>query len=164
MFSAPRSLAILLFVSVLLGCTKPLTEPVDARSPADTGLRDVGADDVGHSDDSSTPDVGEDVSDGDVGPDASEDVVEERPVQFISPTDGAVLSNPVTFEIEANGPSTVQIEADEWPLSEPWDPEQNSTLTYTFAGTGFEREVVLFGYGADGAEMGRDRIYITVAE
>ena len=84
-------------------------------------------------------------------------------VQFVRPTDGATVSNPATFEVDTSGVTTAQIKADGWPLADSgWNPEQNSTVSYQFAGTGFEREVILYGYDADGSIAATDVIYITV--
>lgn len=148
---------------VLGGCTESPVGPEEG----DVGV-DADARGEGDAADISTGDGGDDIesdSDGDSEGDASQDVGPVSEVMFISPLDGAVVENPVTFEIEAQGVSTVQIEADDWPLSEePWDPGESSTLTYDFSGTGFEREIALIGYGDSGEELDRDTIIIMVEE
>jgi 3D (Asp-Asp-Asp) domain-containing protein len=83
-------------------------------------------------------------------------------VRLIAPTDGAVLENPVRFELEAEGVALVQLFADDWPLSAPFDPAQSSVLEYSFSGVGFERVIRLSGFDATLALLDELSIRITV--
>ncbi len=122
----------------------------DGADAGSNGGSDVGSD--------PNPDVG-----ADVGKDADPVEAPKAKVAFVSPANGASVANPVKFTITASNVSTVQIEADEWPLAPaPWNPSTKTTLEYTFSGTGFERTVVLFGYDAQGKEVARDTIRMTV--
>ena len=118
----------------------------EGLQPDDDSGSDAGGSDDGGSDDG-----------------GSDDVDTDTYVDFIAPHDGAVVSNPVTFEIETSGVARVQIEGDGWPLThDGWDPNLESQLTYEFVGTGFEREIVLYGYGTDGSKVAEETIFITV--
>ena len=83
-------------------------------------------------------------------------------VQIVAPPDGATVSNPVTFVIEAEHVATVEILADDWSLAEPWDPQTNNQLTYTFSGVGYERTIRLVGYDSNETELADHTIHITV--
>ena len=85
-------------------------------------------------------------------------------VAFTSPGDGDTIPNPVTFGIDAEGVHRVQIKADGWPLSDPFDPSAANPFTYYFVGTGFQREVVLEGYSAAGSLVASQTIHITVTD
>lgn len=122
---------------------------------------DAGNDDKG---DGSETDVGSG-NGSDPGKDTDLVEVPEARVSFLSPANGATVTNPVSFSIAASNVSTVQIEVDEWPLSpSPWDPSTKTTLEYKFSGTGFERTAVLFGFDAQGLEVARDTIRLTVKD
>mgnify|MGYP006285606699 FL=1 len=83
-------------------------------------------------------------------------------VEILTPDHGATVTNPVTFEVAASGVVTVELLADGWSLGEPWDPETQTTFTYSFSGTGYGREVVLQGYDASSTPIAQDTITITV--
>ncbi len=85
-------------------------------------------------------------------------------VTFLSPPEGAVVSNPVLFEIQASfGIDEVEIFADEtYSLGPPWDPNERGTLLYRFAGTGYPRNVHVTGR-LNGSDVVRDDITFTVA-
>lgn len=130
------------------GCTAPLFEADDVESSAgdDTSVEDTGRLDVD--------------DEGDAGQQEGEIVL-----RIVSPEDGAVVVNPVDFQIEAAGVHRVQLEADQWPLSQtPWDPEESTALSYHFSGTGYMRQIVLLGYDDQEVEVARDTISITVEE
>ena len=97
----------------------------------------------------------------DAGDDA--DATSEPWVRIESPDDGAIVDNPVTFTIAAGNVVRVRLFADEWALGEAWDPAERTTHTYNFSGTNYERNVVLRGYGDEGAtqEVASDAIVIT---
>lgn len=127
------------------------TSPTDAgpdTMTVDTGVEDTGPEDTAQQD------SGEDTT--------QTDVVSGPRVTLLAPQDGATVQNPVVFRVEASGVATVQIEADDYALAEPWDPAQQDSLTYEFNGTGFEREVILYGYNEAGAAIASDTIRITV--
>ena len=160
-------LRIFLFAVIFAACSGDEAEVGDVGFGDTTAADDLGVDeDDVSSDDADASSTGTDVTNetDDTGDqqDASTDPGAVSDVRILSPDDGAVVANPVTFEIEATAVHRVQIEADEWPLSsEPWDPQESTSLTYEFAGTGFEREVVLFGFDEQGEELARHTISIT---
>lgn len=140
-----------------------VTSPADVTAPADVsappqdaspGIENVSA----PIEDATPPPGGEDSGSG-----AGDTTPQPAPtVAFVAPANNATLPNPVTFRVRASDVHRVQIKADDWPLSEPWDPRQRDTLTYTFSGTGTPRRVVLYGYDTSGAEVARDQITITI--
>jgi hypothetical protein len=124
-----------------------------AGGSADGGAADGGAADGGAADggaaDGGAPDTG--------GP-----APEAPQLRILTPTDGALVSNPVTFTLEGNGITEVRIEADGWELDR-WDPAAAGwSTTYTFSGVGYPREVRAEGLGADGAVLAEDRATITI--
>ena len=148
--SPPFHRLLPLFTLLLLAaCTTSLEQEV-----ADAGSDTSGETEFGDTDTSLPFDVENGSEEGDPT---------EPILFFLSPPDGALVPNPVTFTFVAEQVSTVQIEADEWPLSpQPWDPDLSTSLTYTFAGTGFERQIRLIGYDSDGEEIIDDLLTITV--
>lgn len=83
-------------------------------------------------------------------------------VSFVSPADGATLPNPVTFVVDASEDvASIVLSADGWDLGEvaPGEP-----LTYTFTGTGYERELLASGLDAGGEVVATDAIALTVEE
>ncbi len=85
-------------------------------------------------------------------------------VALLAPDDGAEVDNPVTFRVAASGVAQVQILADAWPLSDPWDPATTDTLEYTFNGVGYAREIVLNGLDNAAQVVATDSITITPVE
>ena len=85
-------------------------------------------------------------------------------VNIVSPADGGEPENPVTFKIEATAVSTVEIKADDFSLGDPWNPSDTTELTYDFSGTGFDRNIVLYGYDSDNAVVAQHSITIKVVE
>jgi hypothetical protein len=103
----------------------------------------------------------------DITPDA-QDLEAEEPgppqpsVSFTAPEDGAVVANPVLFEIAAVNVDEVEIFADEtYSLGPAWDPAGRTTLLYRFSGTGFARSLHVTGRVA-GEDAARDDLVITV--
>ncbi|MBU1240539.1 hypothetical protein KJ865_12585 [Myxococcota bacterium] len=82
----------------------------------------------------------------------------------MAPSNGSTIPNPVTFTIESANVATVQILAEDWPLSAPWDPQTSTQLTYTFTGTGFVRHMKLQGFDSSGTVVAEDLIDITVED
>jgi 3D (Asp-Asp-Asp) domain-containing protein len=97
--------------------------------------------------------------------DASTDAMDpDKPwAVILEPADGAAVDNPVTFVISANKVFAVRIFVDQWPLGPAWDPLQSDQLTYTFNGVGYQRQVELFGYDAQGDTIASHSIQITVS-
>lgn len=67
-------------------------------------------------------------------------------VAFVSPANGASVSNPVLFKVAAKNVDQVEIFADQtYSLGPAWDPKQKSTLLYRFSGTGSSRKLHVTG-------------------
>ena len=82
-------------------------------------------------------------------------------VLVTSPRDGATVTNPVSFTVDAApNVDTVEILADAWTLGTMVPGE---VLRYEFSGTGFERNIEAVAYD-DGVEVARDDLVITVQE
>ena len=80
---------------------------------------------------------------------------------IVSPLDGATVSNPVHFMINASDDiDTIEIFADDYSLG---TTEPGSILSYTFSGTGFERSIDAVAY-SEGTEIATDSITITVED
>ncbi len=80
-------------------------------------------------------------------------------VSILSPSDGATVTNPVTFVVDASDDvEEITISADGWELGTvtPGEP-----LTYTFTGVGYAREITAVG---EGEESAADAIEVTVEE
>lgn len=84
-------------------------------------------------------------------------------VEILQPKNGATVNNPVTFVIAAQQVATVQIFADQWPLSPAWDPQTKTSLTYSFSGVNYARQIELVGYDGQGKTVASHGIQITVA-
>lgn len=89
-------------------------------------------------------------------------VVESGPwVTITTPTDGAEVSNPARFGVDASAEiDEVEIFADDWSLGVV---EPGSLLSYEFSGTGYARTIVAQGIG-DGEVIASDQIEITVTD
>jgi hypothetical protein len=80
-------------------------------------------------------------------------------VTITSPSDGANVTNPVTFAVEASdGVDRVSLLADGWPIG---DVAPGGTLTYEFSGTGYDRAITAEAYAGEEL-VGTDTISITV--
>ncbi len=82
-------------------------------------------------------------------------------VHLLTPTDGATVANPVTFDFSAANVASVSLDADGWPLGTA-APDAGS-LSYTFDGTGYARVITLTGLDGAGNAVANDTITITVA-
>lgn len=82
-------------------------------------------------------------------------------VRLLSPGEGDEVENPVMFTIAAQGVHRVYLDADGWPIGDPWDPSVRSTHTYSFTGTGTPRQVNLRGLDAEGRELASHSVRIT---
>jgi hypothetical protein len=88
-----------------------------------------------------------------------EDPAELPWVSITSPADGAEVPNPVTFSVAASDDvDRVEVYADDWLLGET---TPGGTVTYTFAGTGFERAIEARAYAGD-ALVATDEMTLTV--
>ena len=150
-------LIIVLAFMPFVGCVGQSSS--NSGGEADVGIGgDASEEDVATDANDATEEAGADV-------DAVEDVSVEPSVRLLSPTDGAMVENPVEFRFEAEGVAAVQIEVDDWGLeAEPWDPSEQSSLTYDFNRIGYEREVALLGYDEAGDEVASDIIHITIED
>lgn len=80
-------------------------------------------------------------------------------VSIVSPSDGATVTNPVTFIVEASDDvESVRLEADGWELGTVAPGE---LITYEFTGTGYERQIDALGLVGEGV-VADDAIGITV--
>ena len=97
--------------------------------------------------------------------DAGQEVSPYEPaVVIISPLDGAVVQNPVAFEIASRNVAYVQLFADQYALSEPWDPCVNTMFQYDFIGVDYPREIQLVGLDVDQEPVTAFTITITVVD
>lgn len=85
-------------------------------------------------------------------------------VKLLAPPDGATVCNPVEFFIDARYVHRVQLFADEYPLSNPWDPDSSQTLVYDFMGIGYPRVIRLVGFDTNEQPVASDFITITVID
>jgi hypothetical protein len=89
-------------------------------------------------------------------------VVAEGPwVAIVSPPDGGVVTNPVSFVLSASPDVTaIELLGDDWPLGTLSAP---GVIEYTFAGLGFPRAIVAEAR-IDGAVVASDEISVTVTD
>ncbi|NOY24550.1 MAG: hypothetical protein GXP62_01620 [Oligoflexia bacterium] len=81
-------------------------------------------------------------------------------VSIVSPSDGALVQNPVSFVVSASDDvDAVTLSADGWDLGTlaPGD-----ILSYEFSGTGYARDVQADAYDSAGALLASDTISLTV--
>lgn len=94
--------------------------------------------------------------------DSATDTASATWVKFTQPADGATVSNPVTFRIQASGVDQVEVFADtSYSLGAAWDPSERDTLLYRFAGTGIPRPIRVVGR-KKGVDTTHQDITITV--
>ena len=144
-----------------LGCPpEHILEP-----PGGTGDDD---DTAGDDDDTGDDDTGDDDDgDDDTGDD---DATPDGPaVAILSPTEGEVEPNPVTFEFQVFGDGeieSVEFFCDDWPLQDNPIPVEVGTHehTYDFSGVNWERTVELLGYDSGGSEIASDSVAFIPAE
>lgn len=83
-------------------------------------------------------------------------------LEFVAPTDGAQVTNPVNFELQGEGVEQLRLSADGW-LIATWRPAvEGWTRSYTFTGVGYERQVVVEGLDASGATALSRAVRLTV--
>lgn len=83
-------------------------------------------------------------------------------VRLLAPEDGAVVFNPVGFQVTAGGVAQVEILADGASLGAPWDPAASDTQTYSFGELGTAHAIELRGLDGGGQVLATDAISITV--
>jgi hypothetical protein len=80
-------------------------------------------------------------------------------VSITSPADGSNPTNPVQFAVAGSADvDHVELTADGYALG---SVAPDGVLTYTFAGTGYERQIEAVAFDRSGAELSRDDIAIT---
>ena len=86
-------------------------------------------------------------------------------VEFLSPVDGEIAHNPVTFKFQAgNGVVTVALFADDFPLqSKPFDAS-TGIHEYDFTGVNVLRLVVAEGYSETGQLLAEDAVEFIASE
>lgn len=160
-----KLITFLVLCFLLSGCEPPENDGNNTNSSNNTTTNNINNSNNtnNHLNNDAGTDTGTDTG-ADSGTDTGTDSGVEPSVEIISPSDGATVTNPVTFTISAENVSTVRIFADDWPLSEAWDPAQTTSLTYTFNGTGYARSIVCRGYDSQMQEVASDSITITVED
>ncbi len=179
--------ALCAWLGLVLGCSDPALadfppgteeeteELADAGGPEAAPARETntqdGAIDVGlPTDPWPGTDAGQAAQDAQGGEDADEEVEEPEPVGpeskvvLVQPADGASVCNPVLFEVAARNVDYVQIFADDYALSQPWDPNVTTQLEYTFLGVGYPRLIRIVGLDHKYRERASQEIVITVTE
>ncbi len=151
--------------SVLALCLGCPPDRMAQPHPSPGGDDDDAADDDAGDDDDVADD--DDASDDDSGDD---DATPDGPaVMMLSPTEGEVEPNPVTFEFQVFGDGeivSVEFFCDDWPLQDEPIPVDVGvhTHTYSFSGVNMDRTVELLGYDASGAEVDSDTVTFFPAE
>jgi len=154
------------------GAEEEAEEAVDAAGPeaapaSETNTQDAAIDLGIPTDPWPDVDAGQEAQ---VSQDAAEEVEEPEPagpegkVVFLQPADGATVCNPVLFEVASRNVDFVQIFADAYPLSDPWDPNVTTQLEYTFLGVGYPRLIRVVGLDHKYRERASQEIVITVTE
>ncbi len=82
-------------------------------------------------------------------------------VEILSPADGAVLPNPVTFRVRLEGVARAKLDADGYAIGE-FEDLGESVLEREFTGTGYTRVITLTGLDASGDVVASDRIEMEV--
>jgi hypothetical protein len=138
---------------LMLGCAAEIDAPASRRAqPSVDAGADTGSGETPPAD--TAPPLEADTS-ADTGP------ALEPTVAIVSPSDGAVLENPVTFRVALADVAWAELEADGYSLGRI-ESEGESELTYTFSGTGYPRVITLTGYDPAGAQAARDEVSIEV--
>jgi hypothetical protein len=106
-------------------------------------------------DDSAAPDT-------DADPPQDTDDAPAPSVRIVSPADGAVVSNPVTFTVQVEGVASATLDADGYALGDLDVDDVSSTLSYSFSGTGYPRVITLSGLDGAGAVVATDSVTIEV--
>lgn len=145
-----------MLLALLLACSTEDDATRSAPGRADAPDTDSGHDDSGTPGDSGNDDSGASDDSGSV----DTDVVPPR-VEIVSPEDGAVVSNPVSFTVHLEGVARAELDADGYAIGDV-TADGTSSLAYTFSGTGYPRVLTLTGYDDDGAAVATDRITLEV--
>ena len=107
----------------------------------------------------------DDTAAADTGPradtDTSADTAPAPQVAILSPADGAVLENPVTFRVSLADVAWAELDADGYSLGRI-EVDGESEVTYPFSGTGYPRVVTLTGYDASGMQAAQDAVSLEV--
>jgi len=132
---------------LFLACSTP---------PASKSSSDFSRPAMGDTDDAGTgvPTDGEESDDGRDETEAPPDAY----ARIVYPSNGAVVSNPVTFEVDFSEVSSLELYADEWRLGSLLP---SGALTYTFSEVDRPRVITLRGQDADGVSIGATTITIT---
>ena len=86
----------------------------------------------------------------------------EPNVALLSPSNGAVVENPVTFTAAGEGITRLVLYADEWEIGD-WVPEEVGwSTTVSFSNTETPRLITLIGYDVHGTVIATDTATITV--
>ncbi len=96
-------------------------------------------------------------------PDTGEPEPDSPSVHILSPTDGGVAENPVTFRFETTGSGEITYVVF---ICEGWRLHEDDiavspgidTFTYDFNGVNYQREVILTGYGDDDEPVSQDSV------
>jgi hypothetical protein len=102
-------------------------------------------------------------TDGTAGDDTA---IEEEPepawVSFLAPADGATVANPVGFTLDGEGVDRLVLSADGYEIAN-WRPAASGwEVEYSFSGTGYERQLTVTGYAADGSAVASATSSVTV--
>jgi len=138
---------------LMLACTAETDAPASRRAQPSPGTgTEAGTDDTAAVDTDPRADT-----------DSSADTAPalEPLVAIVSPADGAVLENPVTFRVSLADVAWAELDADGYSLGRI-EVDGASEVTYSFSGTGYPRVITLIGYDASGAPAARDEVSIEV--
>jgi hypothetical protein len=83
-------------------------------------------------------------------------------VELVAPPEGALVVNPVTFQVSSQGVTSLRLSADGWPMGEGTPTDGAWELSYEFSGTGYERAILLEGLDASGDVIATDSTRLTV--
>jgi hypothetical protein len=133
----------------ILACTAAMDEPASRRAQPSTDS-DTETDDTGAVDSAA-----DDTAAGDSDP------ALHPAVGILSPTEGAVVANPVTFRVSLVDLAWAELDADGYLLGRV-EVAGESDVTYAFSGTGYPRAVTLTGFDAAGMQVALDTVSIEV--
>jgi hypothetical protein len=119
----------------------------EERSASDSGPLDTGTPETGHRADTADSE--------DTTPAA------EPAVAILSPADGATVSNPVRFRLSVANVARAELDADGYALGTV-ETTGESSLEYSFSGTGYTRAVTLTGYDDEGTAVATASVSIMV--
>ena len=152
-----------LLALVLAACAEPPADGASRR--ALPGYADADTDTDADADSDTDADADSD-TDADADTDADTDTDSDVPVtqvRIVSPADGEEVENPVTFVVEGEHVASLALSADGYPVAR-WSPDADGwSVTYSFSGTGYPREVLLEALDASGVTVAQDTVTITVA-